>query len=94
MEHEEDIIETHTPIEDGRVSSPYPALQSILPRLAALNPNHEPRPVFEERGKADLYIDVEAEDGDQLMLIPVWSIDHNDLRSSGIQAWSFTRHPC
>ncbi len=91
---EEASMDTETPEQGRNASSPYPALQAVLPRLAALNPNHTQRPVFDERGKAELYIDVQAEDGDDFTLIPVWGIDHQDLQTSEIQAWSVTEYPC
>ena len=91
---EEASMDTETPEQGRNASSPYPALQAVLPRLAALNPNHKQRPVFDERGKAELYIDVQAEDGEDLTLIPVWAINHTDLQSSTISGWSVTEYPC
>lgn len=100
MDHLEDPIleevsmDTETPEQGRNASSPYPALQAVLPRLAALNPNHTQRPVFDERGKAELYIDVQAEEGDDYTLIPVWAINHTELQKSEMQGWSVTEFPC
>lgn len=91
---EEAAMDTETPEQGRDASSPYPALQAVLPRLAALNPNHTQRPVFDERGKAELYIDVQAEEGEEYALIPVWGINHTDLQESTIEAWSVTKYPC
>jgi hypothetical protein len=82
--------------EPSKKRSPHPALQSVLPRLRTLNPDtNESRPVFDNKAKAKLFIDIqEREEDDQLMLTPVWGIDHTDLEDSDINGWTVTRHPC
>lgn len=76
--------------------SPHPALQAVLPRLRALNPERsESRPVFDNKSKARLFIDIqEREEGKALMLTPVWAIDHTDLEASEIKGWTVTKYPC
>lgn len=80
--------------DQRRVTSPYPALQAMLPRLAALNPEHETRPIFDRRDKAEVFIQLAREKSRDLFLNAVWAINHNDLKSSKIQAWSYTEYPC
>jgi hypothetical protein len=79
-----------------KIRSPHPALQSVLPRLRALNPErNESRPIFDNKAKAKLFIDIqEREEERDLMLTPVWGIDHTDLQSSEIRGWTVTKHPC
>ncbi|MFW5967788.1 MAG: hypothetical protein ACOCV2_09735 [Persicimonas sp.] len=82
--------------ETDKISSPHPALQSVLPRLRALNPDRgreEGKPVFDNKAKARLFIDVQRrEEGRQLRLTPVWAIDHTDLQGSDIEGWTVVRH--
>jgi hypothetical protein len=82
--------------EPSKKRSPHPALQSVLPRLRALNPErNESRPVFDNKAKAKLFIDIqEREEDKELMLTPVWGVDHTDLESSEIKGWTVTRYPC
>ncbi|AWV90878.1 hypothetical protein [Bradymonas sediminis] len=79
-----------------KIKSPHPDLQAILPRFRALNPDAaESRPVFDNRAKARLFIDIQSVDEQQkLRLMPLWDIDHGDLEASKIRAWSVTRRPC
>ena len=80
----------------SKLRSPHPALQAVLPRLRALNPERsESRPVFDNKAKARLFIDIQEREGDRyLMLTPVWGIDHTDLAASEIKGWTVTRYPC
>jgi hypothetical protein len=82
--------------DSNKIQSPYPALQAVLPRLRALNPErNENRPVFDNKSKARLFIDIQEREQDkQLMLTPVWGIDHGDLSASEIRGWTATRFPC
>ncbi len=82
--------------EPTKMRSPHPALQAVLPRLRALNPERsESRPVFDNKAKARLFIDIQEREEDRaLMLTPVWGIDHTDLQSSQIKGWTVTRYPC
>lgn len=84
------------PGEASKIQSLYPDLQAVLPKLSALNPDAaDPRPVFDNRAKARLFIDIQTDDSNHpLVLMPVWEIDHNDLDASHIGAWSVTSRPC
>lgn len=81
---------------DTKIMSPHPHLQTVLPRLRALNPDrNESRPIFDNKAKAKLFIDIqEREEGKDLFLTPVWAIDHTDLASSDIKGWTVTKYPC
>lgn len=82
--------------ETDKISSPHPGLQAVLPRLRALNPerdSEEGKPVFDNKAKARLFIDIQRrEEGHELRLGPVWSIDHTDLEGSQIEGWTVLRH--
>ncbi len=77
-----------------RLQSPYPALQAVLPKLANLSPSKVKGPVFRQREEAEFFIRNVSNKSEHRVLIPVWVIDHNDLRNSKILSWSFTRHSC
>lgn len=79
-----------------KIQSPYPGLQTLLPRLRALNAgDEESRAIFDNRAKAQLFIDIQQQqEGRALMLTPVWRIDHANLIASKIRGWSATRYPC
>ncbi len=83
--------------EPTKIKSPHPALQAVLPRLRALNPDgsESSRPIFDNKAKAKLFIDIqEREEDRELMLAPVWKLDHTDLGASEIKGWTVTRYPC
>lgn len=96
MSHPEELFLDEAFAETERVGarSPYPALQAILPRLAALNPHPRRRPIFDDREDAEVFIESEADNGRVFALIPVWAVNHMALERSEIHAWSVTRHPC
>lgn len=89
-------MKRETTNDAAKIRSPHPALQSVLPRLRALNPErNESRPVFDNKAKAKLFIDIqEREEDKELMLTPVWGVDHTDLESSEIKGWTVTKFPC
>ena len=82
--------------EAVKIRSPHPGLQSVLPRLRALNPEgKESRPVFDNKAKAKLFIDIQEREEDKVLLLtPVWGVDHTDLESSEIKGWTVTKYPC
>lgn len=80
--------------QHSRLQSPYPALQAVLPKLANLSPSKVKGPVFRQREEAEFFIRNISNKSDSRILIPVWVIDHNDLRNSKILSWSITRHCC
>jgi hypothetical protein len=82
--------------ETDKLRSPHPGLQSVLPRLKSLNSERaESRPIFDNKAKAKLFIDIqEREQDNELMLTPVWRIDHTDLGSSEVKGWTVTKYPC
>ena len=88
-----------------KIQSPYPLLQSILQGLRFLNQAEQGRPtldnrsafdaraVFDNRAKAQLFIDIQSREGDPgLWLTPVWRVDHDDLTNSEIIAWGVARY--
>lgn len=81
--------------ETDKIRSPHPHLQSVLPRLRALNPESarkNGKPIFDNKAKARLFIDIQRrEEGVDLRLTPVWSVDHTDLQASSIEGWTVTR---
>ncbi len=77
-----------------RLQSLYPALQAVLPKLANLSPSKVKGPVFRQREEAEFFIRNVSKQSENKVLIPVWIIDHNDLRNSKILSWSITRHCC
>lgn len=86
----------HQPNTSNKIQSPHPSLQAILSNLRTLSEeNQRARPIFDNRAKAQLFIDIQGRDGRaKLWLTPVWRIDHDDLTNSEIQAWSVTRFAC
>jgi len=83
----------NTPDDAAKMKSPHSDLQAILPRFRALNPDAaEARPVFDNRAKARLFIDIQpGAEQQRLHLMAVWQINHADLEASDIRGWSVTR---
>lgn len=83
----------NTPDDAAKVKSPHSDLQAILPGFRALNPEAaEARPVFDNRAKARLFIDIQpSAEQQQLRLMAVWQVNHTDLEASTIRGWSVTR---
>lgn len=79
-----------TPKPTSPVSSPYPGLQAVLPRLRSIGANSENTPVFSEREEVEEYLD-DHNGADRLHIVPVWAINHTDLMRSEIVNWTFTR---
>lgn len=77
-----------------KLQSSYPALQTLLPKLASLSPSKVKGPTFRQREEAEFFIRNISNKSDNKILIPIWIIDHNDLRNSKILSWSITRHCC
>lgn len=86
----------NSPGDANKIKSPHPGLQAVLPGFRALNPDPaDVRPVFDNRAKARLFIDIQAPDEQQHMkVMAVWDIDHADLEASKVRGWSVTRRPC
>lgn len=80
--------------QPARLQSLYPALQAVLPKLANLSPSKIKCPVFRQREEAEFFIRNISNKSESRILIPIWIIDHNDLRNSKILNWSITRHAC
>lgn len=77
----------------AKIKSPHSDLQAILPRFRALNPEPaDARPVFDNRAKARLFIDIQPlAEQQRLRVMAVWQINHADLQASHIRGWSVTR---
>jgi hypothetical protein len=70
-----------------KLQSPYPDLQTLLLQLPRLNPGRRHLPVFRARDEAEHYLN--HFDGHSFtVVVPVWKIDHVDLRQSKIIHWS------
>ncbi|MFU8802732.1 MAG: hypothetical protein ACNA8W_02885 [Bradymonadaceae bacterium] len=76
-----------------KLQSPYPGLQTILPQLAGLNVARTTTPTFKNREEAEYY-KRKFDNHDFKLVIPVWTIDHVDLRKSKICTWSLARYIC
>jgi hypothetical protein len=80
-------VKKHRPLVDEPVSSPYPALQAVLPRLGAKGRMDELQPLFLDLEEAEFYLE-DSEWGELAFVVPVWAIDHTDLQSSEIVRWT------
>lgn len=70
-----------------KLQSPYPGLQTLLIQLAELNPARKSLPVFRNREEAEFYM-TKFDGHCFTVVVPVWKIDHVDLRRSKIIHWS------
>ncbi len=72
------------------LSSPYPALQAVLPRLASIGVHAEDRPLFDDPDKVEEYLEG-VSGSDSFHIVPVWAINHADLMSSEVVHWSYVQ---
>ena len=76
-----------------KLQSLYPDLQTLFVQLAQLNPARKSMPVFRNREEAEFYMT--KFDGHVFtVVVPVWKIDHVDLRQSKITHWSLAPYFC
>ena len=80
----EKMVDRPTP-----VSSPYPALQALLPRLASITTNSDNRRIFDKPAEVEEYL--ADQDDENLHVVPVWAIKHTDLTSSQVVKWTYKR---
>lgn len=80
---------------EHKIQSPHPALQALLPRLAALSPSRRQRQLFRTREDAQKHLaELLAQPLTLLpQITPVWGIDHNDLGNSKPVGWSISEFP-
>lgn len=76
---------------EEKVSSPHAGLQSVLGHLGRLNPHLRIGPRFPDRHTAEHVVAIASTTSSASVdLAPVWQIDHDDLLSSKIVAWTVT----
>lgn len=71
------------------IQSPHAALQAMLPRLRSLGLRNAPTPFFDTQLEVADFLD-ERTEGEDLSIVPVWAIDHSDLRRSMIVKWTYS----
>lgn len=76
---------------ENKLNSPHPALQTVLSQLGRLSVRRGTTPIFSSRDAAEHVIAISATaTGRDVALTGVWTIDHEDLTSSEIVAWTVT----
>jgi hypothetical protein len=69
--------------------SPYPALQTVLPKLSSVLFNQPWKPTFSTQDEARGFLSsVEDTTGHTLRLDPIWSLNHSNLMQSSIVGWT------
>ncbi len=73
------------------VQSPHPGLQALLPRLRSIGPGDTHKPVFDTQAEVRQFL-ADRDPVDEVFIVPVWAINHADLRRSEVVNWTFARH--
>ena len=69
--------------------SPYPALQTVLPKLSSVLFNQPWKPTFTTQDEARGFLaSVEDSTGHTLRLDPIWNLNHSNLMQSSIVGWT------
>ena len=75
------------------IQSPHAALQAMLPTLRSIGIHSARPPFFETQLEVADFIDDQKEAmSNELVIVPVWAVDHRDLANSQVVKWTFSRY--